>query len=194
MVTHYKNWISDEALHDADLLRAIAAGDRASFSEFYDRSSSLIFSAVFRVLQNQQDAEDVTQEVFSQIWRKADLYESSKGKALTWATTMARNRAIDHLRSKHRRARLREQVGGELIGDDLELVTTDSAFANERSRIVRSAVTCLARPQREAIELAYFSGLSQREIAERLGEPLGTIKARIRRGVTKLHGTVSRKL
>lgn len=179
------------------LLHEIAAGDLGSFRELHRRYAGVIISTVFKVLNDQEDAEDVSQEVFAQIWAKAHLYEPAKGKPLTWAATMARNRAIDCLRSKQRRSRLRNAFGEELTVTEMRSPAGDSsdeAYARETSSIVRSAVMELSKEQREAIELAYFSGLTQHEIADQLGQPLGTIKARIRRGVMKLRGIVSRKL
>ncbi|MFV1993910.1 MAG: sigma-70 family RNA polymerase sigma factor [Verrucomicrobiales bacterium] len=178
-------------------LLAVAQGDWKSFRDLYDGFAGIVFAVVFRVLNDRQDAEDITQEVFALVWRKASLYRPAKGKPVTWLVTMARNRAIDHLRTRQRRFRLRNELTEQVArlepgGSSVDLVT--EACANESSRIVRGAVKELSHQQREAIELAYFSGLTQNEIAARLGEPLGTIKARIRRGVIRLHGIVSHRL
>lgn len=170
-------------------LRAVANGDRSSFRKLHDRFDGLLFTIVFRVLNNRQDSEDVVQEVFASVWRKASMYAPDKGKPATWLASMARNRAIDRLRLKQRHARLagkaeqdchlREQERHAPSGAEL-------AMRRERCLQVNAAVTRLAPDQEEAIRLAYFEGLTQKAIAERLGKPLGTVKARIRRGMSAL--------
>ncbi|WP_082408149.1 sigma-70 family RNA polymerase sigma factor [Verrucomicrobium spinosum] len=122
------------------------------------------------------------QEVLVQIWQKAHLYEPTKGKPLTWVTTMARNRAIDRIRAKQRRSRLNDDFESESRTAQPEFVddTSDVLIAKESDAAVQSAVLELTPEQREAIQMAYFGGLTQSEIAERLNEPLGTVKARIR--------------
>lgn len=197
MIDFPKQKPADKSPEEALLLGAIAEGDKGSFQELHQRYAGVIFSTVYRVLNDQQDAEDVSQEVFHQIWNKAHLYQQSKGKPLTWVATMARNRAIDCLRSKQRRARLRDDFEDEVTGLEETAETMDSsdrAYAHERQSILRTAVMELSPEQREAIELAYFAGLTQLEVAQRLGQPLGTIKARIRRGVTRLQDKLRRRL
>ncbi len=170
------------------LLRRVAEGDRQSFAELYDRFSGVLFSIANRVLNNQEAAEDVLQDVFVQIWEKAPLYDPSRGKPMTWAVTLTRNKAIDRLRSTVRRARLQDEVQRE--AETFEQFDDRSSFdevaSGETGQLVRAAVQKLTKDQREAIELAFFSSLTQTEIAERLNEPLGTIKARIRRGMMRL--------
>ena len=170
------------------LLQRIAQGDRRSFEEFYDRFSGLLFSTAYRVLNNQEAAEDALQDAFIQIWEKAPLYDPARGKPMTWAMTLTRNRAIDRLRSTLRRDRLQEEVQREeeMAEHFHDQSSFDAVASVERSKLVREAVRKLPQDQREAVELAFFSSLTQSEIAERLDEPLGTIKARIRRGMIKL--------
>ncbi len=178
------------------LLRCVAQGDRRSFEELYDRFSGVLFSIAYRVLNNQEAAEDALQDVFIQIWDKAPLYDPSRGKPMTWAVTMTRNKAIDRLRSKVRRNRLRDDVQRE--AETFEQFDDRSSFAAaasaDTSKMVRGAIQKLSKDQREAIELAFFSSLTQTEIAGRLNEPLGTIKARIRRGMMKLKDVLSPEL
>lgn len=173
---------------EADLLRRIGLGDRDALAELYDRCSTLLYSVALRVLNNETEAEDLMQDVFVQIWEKASLFDPSRGKPLTWAISLTRNRAIDRLRSLQRRGRLREELEKEAAAAEpaTPADTRDELFAAETSRVVREAVLKLSDQQRQAIEMAYFSGLTQNEIAEKLDEPLGTIKARIRRGMLKL--------
>lgn len=171
-----------------ELVRKIGMGDRESFEEFYQRFSGLIYSTAFRVLNNDTDAQDVAQDVLFMIWEKAPMYDPSRGKPLTWAITMTRNKAIDRLRSLQRRSRLHEEVRNENRPE--EMLTDRAPFedleSSEQGTALRSAVLKLNKEQREAIELAYFKGLTQQEIASRLDQPLGTVKARIRRGMLRL--------
>jgi RNA polymerase sigma-70 factor (ECF subfamily) len=170
------------------LLKQIGQGDRRSFETLYDRFSGVLFSTAYRLLNNREAAEDVLQDVFIMIWEKAPLYDSARGKPMTWAVTLTRNKAIDRLRSTQRRNRLQDDVQRE--SETFEQFDDRSSFdavaAGETNTLVREAIGKLSKDQREAIELAFFSSLTQTEIAERLGEPLGTIKARIRRGMMRL--------
>lgn len=178
-----------DTLHeDVDLIRRIGMGDRESFSTFFHRYSGLIYSTAFRVLNNATDAEDVAQEVLFMIWEKSPMYDAARGKPITWIVTMTRNKAVDKLRSLQRRFRLQDEVEREAKSDDLvhDMRPVDELDAMEKGKIVRSAVMKLSKEQREVIEMAYFGGLTQQEIATRLEEPLGTVKARIRRGMLRL--------
>lgn len=178
------------------LLARIANGDRVSFELLHERFAGVVYSTVYKVLNDTEDTEDVAQEVFTQIWQKAKLYNRGRGKPLTWVATMARNRAIDRLRSKQRRFRLRDEFQEESAVQEVvtQSDSSDEVYAKEAGEIVRSAVMQLSHEQREAIELAFFSGLTQNEIAQNLGQPLGTVKARIRRGMMKLREKVQHRL
>ena len=173
---------------EIELLRRVAQGDRRSFEELYDRFSGVLFSTAYRVLNNQEAAEDVLQDVFVQIWEKAPLYDPARGKPMTWAVTLTRNKSIDRLRSTQRRNRLQDDVQreAETFEQFDDRSSFDAAASGETSKLVRDAIQKLSKDQREAIELAFFSSLTQTEIAERLNEPLGTVKARIRRGMMRL--------
>lgn len=178
---------------EIELLKRIGQGDRQSFDQLYDRFSRVLFSIAYRLLGNQEAAEDVLQEVFVQIWEKAPRYDPARGKPLTWAVTLTRYRAIDLIRSMRRRGQLNEDAKQEA---EVEAQFDDrSSFLavadSEQHAFVREAIQKLSEEQREAIELAFFSSLTQTEIAERLNQPLGTVKARIRRGLIKLRGLVS---
>ena len=177
---------------EIELLKRIGQGDRQSFDQLYDRFSRVLFSIAYRLLGNQEAAEDVLQEVFVQIWEKAPRYDPARGKPLTWAVTLTRYRAIDLIRSMRRRGQLNEDAKQEA---EVEAQFDDrSSFLavadSEQHAFVREAIQKLSEEQREAIELAFFSSLTQTEIAERLNQPLGTVKARIRRGLIKLRGLV----
>jgi RNA polymerase sigma-70 factor, ECF subfamily len=181
---------------EIELLRRIGQGDRRSFEELYDRFSGVLFSTAIRVLNNQAAAEDVLQDVFIQIWEKAPLYNSAIGKPLTWAVTLTRNKAIDRLRSTQRRIRLQDDVQREsaIFEQSDDRNSFDGVVSAEMSKLVREAIQKLSKDQRQVIELAFFSSMTHAEIAERLNEPLGTIKARIRRGMIKLREMISPEL
>ncbi len=168
---------------DETLFARVANGEEAAFGAFYDRYEGLFFGVALRILRRESEAEDVLQEAAVLIWERAPAYNPKLGRPASWAVTLVRNKAIDRLRSTQRRNDLHERAAGEL-GDSLSGVAADSvALAADASAAVTRTLSRLPSEQREAIELAFFGGLSQGEIAERLAEPLGTIKARIRRGM-----------
>lgn len=172
---------------DIELLRQIAAGDRSSFAEFYDRHSTLMFSVACKILNNTTEAEDVLQETFLQIWEKASKFDPKLGKAASWAAILVRNKAIDRIRASQRRTRLAEEAGAEqAVTAPVTDTANENLYGHEKAQMIQSAIGELPVEQRQAIELAYFSGLTQDQISKKLNEPLGTIKARIRRGLLKL--------
>ena len=178
---------------EIELLKQIGQGDRGSFEELYDRLSGALFSTAFRVLNDQVATEDVLQDVFIQIWEKAPLYDPALGKPLTWAVTLTRHKAIDRLRSTQRRNRLQDNVQreSEIFEQFDDRSSFDVVASAETSKLVREAMEKLSKDQRQVIELAFFSSMTQTEIAEHLHQPLGTIKARIRRGMMKLRDVIS---
>ncbi len=178
------------------LMQRTGQGDRGSFEQLYERFSGVLFSTALHVLGNQEAAEDVTQEVFVAIWEKAPLYDSGRGKPLTWAVTLARHKAIDRLRSQQRKGVLHDRIEQEtkIFEEHTGNVSLDEVESAETCRLVRDALRHLARNQRQAIELAFFTGLTQAQIARQLGLPLGTVKARIRRGMMKLREIIAPSL
>lgn len=173
--------------HDVALLRRIAGGDRSAFAEFYDRHSTLMFSVASKILNDSSEAEDVLQEVFVQIWEKAGRFDPQLGRASSWSATLVRNRAIDRIRGSQRRSRLAEEAGAEqAIAAEVSESANETIHGHEKATLIQTAIVELPAEQRRAIELAYFSGLTQDEISKKLNEPLGTVKARIRRGLLKL--------
>ncbi len=183
---------------DAQILQRVAAGDHSALGELYDRFSRPLFSAALRILNNAAEAEDVLHDVFVTLWDKASDFESSKGHAFSWALTLTRNRAIDRLRSRKRRSEILTQALPADLGydeaADAKLDSAGNLWLKEKAAAVRTAVATLPADQREALELAYFGGLTQQQIAEKLSEPLGTIKARIRRALFKLRDVLTPQL
>jgi RNA polymerase sigma-70 factor (ECF subfamily) len=176
-------------LEDSGIMELIVRGKADALSELYDRYSRLVYSIAFRIVGEEATAEEVTLDVFERVWERAALYTASRASVSTWLSSMAHHRGIDALR----RARSRP---AEIIPDTAE---TDSAFSSreedspehltevelERRRL-RAALGQIPVEQRRVLELAYFEGLTQREIVARLGEPLGTVKTRLRLGMQKL--------
>ena len=168
----------------------MAEGDEQALGVLYDRWNAIVHGVVARMLRQPDDVEDVVEEAFWQAWRQASRFDPTRGAVQTWLLTIARSRALDRVRSLRRR---REEP---LEGDDGHVATQQTAEgdpgldaeASERRSIVVAALADLPQEQREALELGYFGGLSQSEIAERTGQPLGTVKTRMRLAMQKLRG------
>ena len=177
---------------DDALISRIAGGDEHALGALYDRWSPLVFSLCVHILGDDDEAEEAVEETFWQAWRQAERYDASRGAASTWLTTIARSRALDRLRAARRRredtmSTLSETARAAIDatarrGEDPER----GAELAERRALVRQALLVLPPEQREVLELAYFRGLSQTEIAEHTGQPLGTIKTRVRLAMEKL--------
>lgn len=180
---------SDES--QAQLLRRIAAQDREALADFYDQTAAVFFSIAVRILGDPHEAEEVVQDVFVQIWSKAATFDGALGAPFHWALGITRNRSIDRLRSRQRRTRLLESVTEETDNHPAaSSPQSNFALSEEELTQVRSAVKSLPQEQRQAIEMAFFNGLTHQEIAGALSEPLGTVKARIRRGMLKLRDSL----
>jgi RNA polymerase sigma-70 factor, ECF subfamily len=165
---------------DVSLVEAIRAGDESAMATLYDRYSSIVYSVGLRVLGDTGAAEDVLQEVFTQLWRNPGVFDASRGNLGAWLAVIARNRAIDTLRKR------RPETD---IADIVVSVEPDMAGEAERARAmekVRGALGTMPTAQRSALEMAYFEGLTHTEIAAKTGEPLGTVKTRIRAGLMAL--------
>ncbi|MDQ6611135.1 MAG: sigma-70 family RNA polymerase sigma factor [Gemmatimonadota bacterium] len=179
------------ANNDAVLIEAMGRGDERAAATLYDRYSGVLFALAVRIVGNSADAEDVVLDAFTQAWNSASRYESNRGSVLGWLTTITRTRALDVVRARGRRTKAVD-TASRSMGDDPVGVAGATVSAaevveqKERASAVTSAMAVLSGQQRHAIELAFFEGLTHTEIAERLGEPLGTIKTRIRLGMLKL--------
>lgn len=180
------------AATDSELMAGLVAGDLTALEGLYDRYATLVFSVSLRIVRDRQIAEDVTQEVFLRLWRRPALYDHERGRLLGWLLSVTRNRAIDEQRRRRRRDQSESgdvpwQLRSEDRQDDPALV----AHLAELRRTVSAALALLPAAQREALELSYFSGLTQVEIAERTNTPLGTVKTRVRLGMRRLRGALA---
>jgi RNA polymerase sigma-70 factor (ECF subfamily) len=180
------NISSTEMRDDTALLRAVAARDKDAFRQLYTRHSPLLFSLAVKILSDRAEAEDVLQETFVQVWKTAASFDDQRGKPLGWFIMLTRSRAIDRLRSRKTRTRLAESARKEETQITTSRTPVDDAVLSEAQRTVRDALDKLPDDQRVPIELAYFGGLTQFEIAQKLSQPLGTVKTRIRAGMIQL--------
>ena len=189
----FRSQSAESDADDRECLRLLAAGDSDAAARLYDRHSRAIYSLVLRIVGDEADAEDVVQEVFAQAWRQASRYDASRGVVGAWLLMMARTRAIDKLRSRRARPDARA-TDDQRVVEQMPAAAPDAPtriIDAENARLVQRALAELPLLQRLAIELAYYEGLTQREIADRLEEPLGTVKSRIRLGLLKLRETLA---
>jgi RNA polymerase sigma-70 factor (ECF subfamily) len=165
---------------DLAAVTAVKAGDQSAMAQLYDRYSSIVYAIALRVLGDTGAAEDILQEVFLQLWRNPSAFDSARGTLAAWLAVITRNRAIDALRKRKPETD---------IEDVIISVAPDLASDADRTRVaakIRGVLSSMSPPQRRALEMAYFEGLSHSEIADKTGEPLGTIKTRIRAGLLAL--------
>jgi RNA polymerase sigma-70 factor, ECF subfamily len=182
--------ISEETRADVALLERVTARDHRALAELYDRHARVLFGLILRIVRSYPDAEDVLQEVFVQAWTRTDTYNASLGSPAGWLIGIARHRAIDRLRNSAVRTRAAESAPPPRPPETPET----RAATSERQRDVARALASLPPEQRELIEHAYFEGLTQSELAERFKLPLGTVKTRVRTGLSTLRGLLQRTL
>ena len=175
---------TDEPL--GGLIARVAGGDESALAMLYDRTCAQVHGLVTRILKDETGADEVTADVYRQIWRRSARFEPERGRPLAWLLMVARSRAIDRLRAGATERARTEPLPAALTVPCGAPTPEESCAIDDRRRIVQGALARLAPEQRQAIELAYFGGLSQSEIAARLEEPLGTIKTRIRTGMMRL--------
>ena len=175
------------------LMEGVKSQNKASFNELSERVRGILFATIYKVLNNREDSEDVCQDVLIKVWERSHLFDRVKGRPLTWMRTLARNSAIDRLRSKKRRSDLNERYREDSLAasDQVTRDLADVVATLEYASVVRRAVIGLNPEQQQVLEMAYFGGLTRGEIAKRLDQPLGTVKARIRRGVKNLRDRVT---
>jgi RNA polymerase sigma-70 factor (ECF subfamily) len=183
------------ALRDEELMDRLAARDLRAFEALYDRYGDLVYSVSLRVVGDTYVAEDVTQDVFVRVWRRPEQFDLRRGKFVTWLLSVARNRSIDHRRSLARRLRHEalpsvEEEEDVLPSEDSRDDPAAATVLSDECAAVRAALEVLPAEQKLAIQLAYFGGLTQQEIANKLGQPLGTVKTRIRLGMQKMRGAL----
>lgn len=180
----------DPPCDGSELLAAVRLGDRTAFRALYDRFGAELLALCERILRQRVDAEDTVAEVFWEVWKRRDRYDVMRGPARPYLMTLARSRAIDRLRSHSARPEVRADSGWRLNEQDSLAggsPTPDETASQSEMRVrIIAAIAELDARQREAMELAYYEGLSHQQIAERLGSPLGTVKTHIRRGLKKL--------
>jgi RNA polymerase sigma-70 factor (ECF subfamily) len=175
----------DERAQLAALLRSSARGDEVAFARLYDATSARLHGLVLRVVRDPAQAEEVTQEVYLEVWRQSARYDEAAGSPLAWLTTIAHRRAVDRVRAAEASSR-RDTAYGHRNREVEHDQTAEVATANLEGRRVRSALSALTDAQRDAIELAYFGGYTHTEVAGLLDLPLGTAKTRIRDGLIRL--------
>jgi RNA polymerase sigma-70 factor, ECF subfamily len=188
------NSAAEVAREQAGLMEAMARRDKAALGRLYDLLSRPLYSLALRITNDSAEAQDIVQDVFLQLWQKAGDYSTARGSVFGWAATLTRNRAIDRLRQRKRRTEIVHESAPDIHGGPTgaqEQTAADALGLQEQAGVVRAALAALPAEQRAAIELAFFGGLTQQEIAARLNEPLGTVKARIRRGLLRLRDTLS---
>jgi len=174
-------------LEDRDLVVRVADGDVRAFEAIYDRHSAQVFGLAMRVTSRHRAAEEATQDAFLNLWRTADRYDPSRGTLMAWLLAVVRNRSIDWLRREARHALDLENDDALLGRLEAPDRTDDQAVTRERARHARQLLVSIPPEQRQVIELAYFKGLTQTEIAVKIGIPLGTVKGRKRLGLTKMY-------
>jgi RNA polymerase sigma-70 factor, ECF subfamily len=175
---------------DVDLMRGVQAQDPDAFSQLYDRYSGILKALILRVLHNEAEADDLLQEVFMEIWNQAGNFSSQKGKPLGWMVTLARRRAIDALRKKKAYARAEERLQAETEKQPdtrTQSVTEDQVHAGDTRALMDRVLRSLPEAQQKTVELAFFYGMSQREIAANTNTPLGTVKTRLELGLKKIY-------
>ncbi|WAC66117.1 ECF RNA polymerase sigma factor SigK [Agrococcus sp. SL85] len=168
-------------------LTRAAQGDQRAFAELYDATSSRVFGLVLRILVDRAQAEEVAQEVFLEAWRNARRFDPERGAAMSWLLQIAHARAVDRVRASQAQRDRDQRIGERDLAVPVDDVSERAEISLDAAR-ARQALEALPAAQRQAIELAYFGGLTQTEIAERLGAPLGTVKTRLRDGMIRLRG------
>jgi RNA polymerase sigma-70 factor (ECF subfamily) len=196
MIDRRESVAAPEEPPDRELMERISKGDALAFTEFYNRHSVLLFSIAAKVVGDLQEAQELLQDCARLVWERAPLYDPKLGKPLSWAVVLTRNKAIDRLRILQRESEAIAKITERFAAD----YSTHSgkppseATENENDTFLRQALTSLPAEQRMAIELAFFAGLSQTQVAAQLGQPLGTVKARIRRGMLAMREALEEHL
>ncbi|HST30440.1 MAG TPA: sigma-70 family RNA polymerase sigma factor [Chthoniobacterales bacterium] len=179
-----------DAPSDVDLMTGIQAGDPEALSKLYDRYNGIVKALILRIIHNDTEADDLLQEVFLEIWNQAKNFSAQKGKPLGWMVTLTRRRSIDALRKKQAYARAEERLQAEPERQPLAWVqntTAEEITSGDRRALIAKVLTSLPEAQQQVIDLAFFRGMSQREIAAHTNIPLGTVKTRLELGLKKIY-------
>jgi RNA polymerase sigma-70 factor (ECF subfamily) len=182
--------IEPNAPSDLDLMRGIQAEDPDALSQLYDRYNGILKALILRVIHNEAEADDLLQEIFMEIWKQSKNFSPEKGKPLGWMVTLARRRAIDGLRKKQAYARAEERLQAETEQQSdawVHNATAEEITFSDTRTLVRKVINRIPAAQQQAIELAFFRGMSQREIAAKTNTPLGTVKTRLELGLKKIY-------
>ena len=180
-----------ERRYAVEMIERMAVGEETALAAFYERFAPTLYGLALKMMKDEKEAEDVLQEGFVYIWRKAATYNPQLNSPFSWAVMIVRNKAIDRIRSRQRVARIVERAKVELsLFAEADERSADEPVFSEQRAIVRAALARIPQEQRLAIELAFFNGLTHEEIAAQLATPLGTIKARIRRGMIRMRDLV----
>jgi RNA polymerase sigma-70 factor (ECF subfamily) len=186
-LTAFQDLAGGSAPSDAALMEQLVRHEPGALDQLYDRYARVVFSLVVRISQQAALAEEIVQDVFLQLWRNAHRYQAGRGPLEPWLLTMARNRALDHLRMKREKQRRREDALDAIEPRDFRAPSPEAAVdQNRRAERVRTVMRALPDVQRRAIELAFFEGMTHSEIAASMSEPLGTVKSWIRNGLGRL--------
>jgi RNA polymerase sigma-70 factor, ECF subfamily len=188
-VTNLSPQPSDSPLSDRDLIQALCAGRVAALRQIYDRYGKLVYGLAYKILHNSEEAEEVTQEVFLRLWRK-DSYNPDRGTVKSFLNILTRSQAINRLRSQRSRSQHLQYWQTVLCHDRPYNLPLEYAVMGERSQQIRTALNQLPIPQRQVLEVAYYEGLTQPEVAQRLNIPLGTVKTRSRQALCKLRSAL----
>ena len=174
------------------MVRSIAAGDQLTLHSIYEHTHRIVFTLIMRIINNRETAEELTVDVFHDVWRRASTYDPANGSVVGWIMNQARCRAIDRLRYEQRKKRVHDEAEPLRNGSSFE--DPQTALQNdEQSYLLKNAIDSLNPEEKQAIEIAFFSELTYQEVAARLNQPLGTIKSRIRSGLGKLRSALARR-
>ena len=183
----------------SQLLARVGLGDRAAFATLYEKTSSHLFAVVLRINRNRGQAEDVLQEIYVNVWRSGSSFDAAQSQPLTWLTRIARNRAIDSLRRAQTQPQFESRFSGEEEDNDVYDDKADDApgpldllSQASSARALTDCMQDLSAPQRQSVAMAFYDGLSHAEVAEKMGQPLGTVKSWVRRALASLKGCLER--
>ena len=196
LISAIGKFLNQDNARDKDLLKRIARKDPVALSLLYDQYNRLLFGLLLSILKKRTEAEDLLQDVFSNIWEKADQYDPDRGTGYTWIVSLTRNKGIDRLRSKVYKEQKKQSTSLDNEDTYMPLFSEENnpledAILSDRASMLKEALAKISEKQRTVLQVAYFDGLTQTEISEQLDIPLGTVKSRMRDGMLKLREILS---